>query len=37
MENTDMNELDVYMEGNYFSLEIWKRSYEKFSSKFEKE
>lgn len=37
MENTDMNELDVYMEGNYFAFDIWKRSYEIFSSQFEKE
>lgn len=36
MENTDMNELDVYMEGNYFAFDIWKRSYEIFSNQFAK-
>lgn len=37
MENMDMNELDVYIEGNYFAFDIWKRSYEIFSSQFAKE
>lgn len=36
MENTDMNELDVYMEGNYFAFHKWKRSYEIFSSQLAK-